>query len=82
MRMDRQSEKHIESMSACNAESKEYAYSGHRVLSGVGECPWQDERYVLRQFGKGLRAARSRYLAFVEAGMDIRAAERILPGAG
>ena len=49
---------------------KEYAYSGHRVLLGVGECPWQDERYVLRQFGKRLRAARSRYLAFVEAGMD------------
>jgi REP element-mobilizing transposase RayT len=49
---------------------EEYAYSGHRVLSGVGECPWQDDRYVLRQFGTGLRAARSRYLAFVEAGMD------------
>jgi hypothetical protein len=49
---------------------KEYAYSGHRVLSGAGECPWQDERYVLRQFGTGLRAARRRYLAFVEAGMD------------
>jgi putative transposase len=48
---------------------KKFAYSGHRVLLGVRKCSWQDDRYVLTQFGKGLHGARRRYLAFVEAGM-------------
>jgi REP element-mobilizing transposase RayT len=49
---------------------KEYAYSGHRALVGVGECSWQDSRYVLARFGKSLQVARRRYLSFIEAGLD------------
>ena len=49
---------------------EKYAYSGHRVLLGAGKCSWQDEGYVLKQFGKGRAAARRNYLAFVAAGLD------------
>jgi REP element-mobilizing transposase RayT len=48
---------------------KEYAYSGHRALLGSEKCTWQDDRYVLGQFGRGLHAARRHYLAFVVAGL-------------
>jgi hypothetical protein len=46
-----------------------YAFSGHRVLLGMDECAWQDDRYVLEQFAKGSHVARRRYLDFVGAGM-------------
>jgi REP element-mobilizing transposase RayT len=58
----------------------EFACSGHRALLGAGECPWQDDRYVLRQFGKRLGAARRRYLAFVEAGMEQGRREELTGG--
>jgi len=47
-----------------------YPYSGHSVLTGKVEHPWQDAQWVLGMFGKGLTAQRRAYLSFVEKGVD------------
>jgi putative transposase len=47
---------------------EKYTFSGHRLLTGTGECDWQDGAYVLGYFGKRVAAARKGYLAFVRAG--------------
>ena len=48
-----------------------YAFSGHRLLSGKGECGWQDAAYVLGCFNKNTASARERYLAYVKAGITV-----------
>lgn len=48
---------------------KQYAFSGHRLLAGAGECTWQDDAYVLRCFAQSAAAARKRYLAYVKTGI-------------
>ncbi len=38
-----------------------YRWSGHSALLGKIDRPWQDCRYILTQWGKSLRKARSAY---------------------
>jgi putative transposase len=47
-----------------------YAYCGHSVLLGNKKRQWQDTKYVLAYFGKGLGKARSRYILYLEQGID------------
>ena len=46
-----------------------YAYSGHSVLMGKMEKPWQDTKGVLGMFGAKLGHARRSYRSFVERGL-------------
>ncbi len=46
-----------------------YAYTGHAALCGTREVPWQTTQEILAQFGAAVRRARSRYRAFVAAGV-------------
>ena len=46
-----------------------YPFSGHGVLIGEHEHPWQNSDAVLAFFGKGTSPARSRYRAFVAEGI-------------
>lgn len=39
------------------------------MLCGAGKCSWQDDGYVLAQFGKRVSVARKHYLEFVHAGI-------------
>jgi putative transposase len=48
-----------------------YPYSGHSVVMGRIENEWQDTEYVLKWFGKRLKAARSRYRDFIEEGIPL-----------
>ncbi len=48
-----------------------YDKSGHAVIMGKYKYSWQDTRYVLRGFGKTLRAARRSYAAYVTKGKCI-----------
>jgi len=50
-------------------ELRFYPWSGHSVLLGKENCPWQDCGYILSQFGKGLRGARVAYERFVVEGV-------------
>ena len=34
----------------------DYPFSGHRLLSGTGECSWKDDAFVLGCFGKSVQA--------------------------
>lgn len=47
-----------------------YPYSGHSVLMSKKKLEWQDTRWVLGLFGKGLTAARVAYRSFVEKGIE------------
>ena len=47
-----------------------WAFSGHSTIMGKRNNPWQDDRYVLKLFGKSLYAARRRYRAYVAKGVD------------
>ncbi|WP_459903873.1 transposase [Desulfosarcina cetonica] len=49
----------------------DYAFSGHRLLAGAGDCSWQEGDYVLGYFGKRVSAARKAYQDYVSAGMTI-----------
>jgi hypothetical protein len=51
-------------------ELAEYPYSGHSVLMRGPRTGWQDCRYVLSMFGKGVGEGKKRYLAFLEAGVE------------
>lgn len=48
----------------------EYPYCGHSVVIGTHEHEWQNTAVVLRNFGKKKGAARQRYRAFVEKGIN------------
>ena len=48
---------------------KDYKWSGHSVLLGEGERPWQDTDYVLGYFGKKEKEARRAYASFVSRGI-------------
>jgi len=47
-----------------------WSYSGHSTLVGKGKNPWQDDRYVLKVFGKSLSASRRKYKAYVAEAVD------------
>jgi hypothetical protein len=47
----------------------QYPYCGHTALVGKTARPWQDVNYVLGQFGKTTRRARSAYIDYVKQGM-------------
>jgi hypothetical protein len=61
-------------------ELRYYPYSGHNALMGQRERAWQEVDSVLRRFGKRVRAARGRYLAYVEAGIDQGRREDLVGG--
>ncbi len=50
-------------------ELASYPYTGHRVLNGGWDCPWQDRDYVLRLFGSFEAEAVAAYNAFVAQGL-------------
>jgi len=50
-------------------ELNRYPYSGHSALMGKEKRQWQDVEYVLGFFGKNIRDARKKYLAYVEKGI-------------
>ena len=52
------------------SELNSYAYCGHSVLMGKRKHAWQDTGYVLSYFGKSIREARKRYLAYVKEGIE------------
>jgi REP element-mobilizing transposase RayT len=58
-----------------------YRWSGHSALLGKIDRPWQDCRYILRQWGKSLRKARLAYRRFVIEGMP-QGRRRELMGGG
>lgn len=47
-----------------------YKWSGHSVLMGRYKNDWQDRDYVLRRFGKRVKAARVAYRKYVLAGVE------------
>jgi len=49
----------------------QYPYSGHSALMGMVKHEWQDTKYVLRWFGKGIKQARSRYRDFMKQGVQM-----------
>ena len=48
----------------------QYPFSGHGVIIGKHEQPWQNIERVLLRFGKSVDSARSEYREFVAAGID------------
>ena len=62
-------------------ELSRYPYSGHGVLVGRMNKPWQDSEWVLGMFGKKLGAARRAYRIFVAAGIT-EGKRRDLTGGG
>lgn len=50
-------------------ELNNFPWSGHAVLMGKSEAPWQDVEAILRRFGSSWAKGRSGYLAFVEKGI-------------
>lgn len=46
-----------------------YRYCGHSVVMGKQKREWQDERYVLALFGRGIRQGRRSYGEFIENGV-------------
>jgi REP element-mobilizing transposase RayT len=53
------------------AELDGYPYCGHSALTGKRQRPWQETRYVLGFFGKGLQEARRRYGLFVQKAIEM-----------
>ncbi|MGD8342575.1 MAG: transposase [Desulfobacterales bacterium] len=49
--------------------SNTFPYSGHATLMGKHARPWQNTRFVLSGFGKGIPESRQQYLAYVVAGL-------------
>ena len=52
------------------SELNGYAYSGHSMLMGRKNRPWQDLDYVLGYFGKTPGRARKAYYSYMEAGVE------------
>ena len=50
-------------------ELDKYLYSGHTILMGKLNRPWQETEEILRLFGKRPSASRKTYRAFVEQGL-------------
>ncbi len=50
----------------------QFTYSGHATLMGKHARPWQDVRFVLSGFGKGISESRKNYLDYVKAGFGHR----------
>lgn len=48
----------------------QYPFSGHGVIMGTHEQPWQNSEKVLLHFGKQVQSARQEYREFVARGMD------------
>ena len=48
-----------------------YLYCGHGVVLGKQNQSWQDSDYILSIFSKTIAAARNRYMAFVQKGIDL-----------
>ena len=48
-------------------ELERYRWSGHAVVMGFAERPWQDTQYLLEQFGSTAGRARKAYLEFVRS---------------
>jgi hypothetical protein len=46
-----------------------YPYAGHSVLMGHAKRDWQDTQRILSRYGKTIRAARTHYRQFVQAGV-------------
>ena len=51
-------------------ELEGYLYSGHGVVMGRWINVWQNWRYVLSMFGRGVEEGKKRYLAYVEEGVE------------
>jgi len=47
-----------------------YPYTGHSAIAGRHPRNWQDADSVLAYFGKDVKEARRRYLAFIQKGID------------
>jgi len=47
-----------------------YKYCGHSVLMGKRDCDWQEIKYVLSYFGKGVIKGRGNYYSYVKEGVD------------
>jgi len=52
------------------SDLNQYSYSGHSVLMGEKNCPWQDVDYVLGYFGDAAGLAKEAYYSYVEAGLE------------
>lgn len=52
------------------SELNRYDYSGHSVLMGRKNRPWQDMDYVLGFFGKTSGRAKKAYFSYMEAGFE------------
>ena len=48
----------------------QYPFSGHGVIIGKHEQPWQNSETVLLHFGKRVASARQKYREFVAGGID------------
>ena len=48
-----------------------YPYSGHSALMGMVKNEWQDTKYVLGWFGKGIKQGRLRYHDFMKEGVSM-----------
>jgi REP element-mobilizing transposase RayT len=46
-----------------------YKYCGHSVIMGKRDCDWQDEKYVLSSFGRGVLEGRKNYYSYVKGGI-------------
>ena len=57
-----------------------HRYCGHGVLLGKRQCSWQDDDFVLAEFGGSLRASRRRYADFVKAGLSMGRREDLTGG--
>jgi putative transposase len=57
-----------------------YAFSGHAVLMGHSDRPWQDTPYVLNLFAERVPTARRRYRAFVQEGADQKQRPELVGG--
>ena len=52
-------------------ELNSYPFCGHSVLMGKTNCQWHDADYVLRLFGKTVKAARKEYFRFIAKGIPL-----------
>jgi len=50
---------------------EKYHWSGHAVIAGKHEHPWQDRQYVLDWFGRTEAKAKAAYRRFVEKGVAL-----------
>jgi putative transposase len=51
-------------------DPEKYLWSGHRAYMGQGTLPWLTTEWVLLQFSRRLKTARTKYREFIKYGMD------------